>query len=290
LLDAIYSLFIDLGANEHQIEFPGDLRGRPRRQGFAPALRFRRPAGREGRLPQAPRRHPGEEPGWRARTLEPLLDAILETVPPRASPKTTHDKLQMLVANLDYDDYVGRLAIGRLSSGSIEVGQQVAVCRADGSTPRGKVTKIYAFRGLEEGGDSRGGAGRDHLPRRAGGDLDRRHHRRSEHPIPLERIHVDEPTMSMVFKVNDGPFAGREGKYVTSRNLRERLQREAYRTSPSGSTTPTRPTAFKVVGRGELQLAVIVETMRREGYELTVFEPRAHNQGDRRPGPRADGG
>src|SRR5207248_712891 len=94
--------------------------------------------------------HPGEGPGWRARTLEPLLDAILETVPPPRMAETTHDKLQMLVANLDYDDYVGRLAIGRLSSGSIEVGQQVAVCRADGSTPKGKVTKIYAFEGLKK--------------------------------------------------------------------------------------------------------------------------------------------
>src|SRR5205823_467206 len=94
-----------------------------------------------------------------------------------------------------------------------------------------------------------------------------------EHPIPLERIHVDEPTMSMVFKVNDGPFAGREGKYVTSRNLRERLQREAYRNVSIRIFDTESPDAFKVIGRGELQLAVIVETMRREGYELTVSNP-----------------
>src|SRR5947207_11365635 len=149
VLDAIYALFIDLGANEHQIEFPviyavaragraslrlSDFDDLPVGQASAPGARP----------------HPGETPGARARTLEPLLDAILEAIPPPKKAETTHDKLQMLVANLDYDDYLGRLAIGRLSSGSIEVGQQVAVCRADGSTPPGKVTKIYAFEGLKK--------------------------------------------------------------------------------------------------------------------------------------------
>src|ERR1041384_5411795 len=149
VLDAIYSLFIDLGANEHQIEFPGVYA--VARAGRA-SLRLGDfddlPAGRAAAPGAKP--HPGEEPGARARTLEPLLDAILETVPPPRKAETTHDKLQMLVANLDYDDYVGRLAVGRLSSGSLEVGQQVAVCRADGSAPRGKITKIYAFEGLKK--------------------------------------------------------------------------------------------------------------------------------------------
>src|SRR5207302_1661641 len=209
----------------------------------------------------------------KALALEPLLDAVLETVPPPRKAETTHDKLQMLVANLDYDDYVGRLAVGRLSSGSIEVGQQVAVCRADGSTPRGKVTKIYAFEGLKKVEISEAGPGE--IISLAGieevsiGDTIAD----PEHPIPLERIHVDDPTMSMVFKVNDGPFAGREGKYVTSRNLRERLQREAYRNVSVRVFDTESPDAFKVIGRGELQLAVIVETMRREGYELTVSNP-----------------
>src|SRR5467141_603318 len=269
VLDAIYSLFIDLGANEHQIEFP--VIYAVARAGRA-SLRLSDfddlPAGKAA-APGA-RPHPGEEPGWRARTLEPLLDAILETVPPPRIAETTHDKLQMLVANLDYDDYVGRLAIGRLSSGSIEVGQQVAVCRADGSTPRGKVTKIYAFEGLKKVEIPEAGPGEiislAGLEEISIGDTIAD----PEHPIPLERIHVDEPTMSMVFKVNDGPFAGREGKYVTSRNLRERLQREAYRNVSIRVYDTDSPDAFKVVGRGELQLAVIVETMRREGYELTV--------------------
>src|SRR5439155_263076 len=181
VLDAIYSLFIDLGASEHQIEFP--VIYAVARSGRA-SLRLSDfddlPVGQAAAPGAAP--HPGETPGARARTLEPLLDAIEE----------------------------------------IAIGDTIAD---------------------------------------------------SEHPIPLERIHVDEPTMSMIFKVNDGPFAGREGKYVTSRNLRERLQREAYRNVAIRVQDTDSPDAFKVVGRGELQLAVIIETMRREGYELTASNP-----------------
>jgi GTP-binding protein len=272
VLDAIYSLFIDLGASEHQIEFP--VIYAVARAGRA-SLRLSDfddlPVGQAAAPGAAP--HPGETPGARARTLEPLLDAILEAIPPPKRAETTHDKLQMLVANLDYDDYVGRLAIGRLTSGSVEVGQSVAVCRKDGSTPRAKVTKVFAFEGLKRVEIAEAGPGE--IISLAGieeidiGDTIAD----PEHPIPLERIHVDEPTMSMIFKVNDGPFAGREGKYVTSRNLRERLQREAYRNVAIRVQDTDSPDAFKVVGRGELQLAVIIETMRREGYELTASNP-----------------
>jgi len=272
VLDAIYSLFIDLGASEHQIEFP--VIYAVARSGRA-SLRLSDfddlPVGQAAAPGAAP--HPGETPGARARTLEPLLDAILEAIPPPKKAETTHDKLQMLVANLDYDDYVGRLAIGRLSSGSVEAGQSVAVCRADGSTPRGKVNKIFAFEGLKRIEIAEAGPGEiislAGIEEIAIGDTIAD----SEHPIPLERIHVDEPTMSMIFKVNDGPFAGREGKYVTSRNLRERLQREAYRNVAIRVQDTDSADAFKVVGRGELQLAVIIETMRREGYELTASNP-----------------
>src|SRR5438128_12165875 len=179
----------------------------------------------------------------------------------------------MLVANLDYDDYVGRLAIGRLSSGSVEAGQSVAVCRADGSTPRGKVNKIFAFEGLKRVEIAEAGPGE--IISLAGieeidiGDTIAD----PEHPIPLERIHVDEPTMSMIFKVNDGPLAGREGKYVTSRNLRDRLQRESYRNVAIRVEDTATPDAFKVVGRGELGLAIIIETMRRARYELNASHP-----------------
>src|SRR5438270_1734805 len=272
VLDAIYSLFIDLGASEHQIEFP--VIYAVARSGRA-SLRLSDfddlPVGQAAAPGAAP--HPGETPGARARTLAPLLDATLEASPPPKKAETTHDKLQMLVANLDYDDYVGRLAIGRLSSGSVEAGQSVAVCRADGSTPRGKVNKIFAFEGLKRIEIAEAGPGEiislAGIEEIAIGDTIAD----SEHPIPLERIHVDEPTMSMIFKVNDGPFAGREGKYVTSRNLRERLQREAYRNVAIKVLDTETPDAFKVIGRGELQLAVIIETMRREGYELTASNP-----------------
>ena len=272
VLDAIYALFIDLGANEHQIEFP--VVYAVARAGRA-SLRLSDfddlPVGLAAAPGATP--HPDEDPGHRARTLEPLLDSILETIPPPKAASTTHDKLQMLVANLDYDDYVGRLAIGRLTSGSVEVGQQVAVCRADGSTPRGKVVKIFAFEGLKRIEINEAGPGEiisiAGLEEVSIGDTIAD----PEHPIPLERIHVDEPTMSMIFKVNDGPFAGKEGKYVTSRNLRERLQREAYRNVSIRVFDTESPDSFRVIGRGELQLAVIIETMRREGYELTASNP-----------------
>ena len=290
VLDAIYSLFIDLGASEHQIEFPviyavaragraslllGDFDDLPAGRAAVPGA-APHPAGADGFAggrAGAGGGGIGGAPGARARTLEPLLDAILEAIPPPKKAETTHDKLQMLVANLDYDDYVGRLAVGRLSSGSVEAGQSVAVCRADGSTPRGKVTKIFAFEGLKRVEIAEAGPGEiislAGIEEIAIGDTIAD----PEHPIPLERIHVDEPTMSMIFKVNDGPFAGREGKYVTSRNLRERLQREAYRNVAIRVQDTDSADAFKVLGRGELQLAVIIETMRREGYELTASNP-----------------
>src|SRR5438874_12299424 len=149
----------------------------------------------------------------------------------------------------------------------------VAVTREDGSLPRGKVTKIYAFEGLKKVEIAEAGPGEiislAGLEEVSIGDTIAD----PEHPIPLERIHVDEPTMSMVFKVNDGPFAGREGKYGTSRNQRERVQRESYRNVSIRVSDTDSPDAYKVIGRGELQLAVIVETIRREGYELTVSNP-----------------
>ena len=272
VLDAIYALFIDMGANEHQIEFP--VVYTVARAGRA-SLRLSDfddlPVGQSAAPGAAP--HAGEKPGARAKDLTPLLDSILETIPPPKAAATTHDKLQMLVANLDYDDYVGRLAIGRLTSGSVETGQSVAICRADGSTPRGKVVKIFVFEGLKRSEIPEAGPGE--IISLAGiedvaiGDTIAD----PDHPIPLERIHVDEPTMSMIFKVNDGPFAGREGKYVTSRNLRERLQREAFRNVSIRVFDTAAPDSFRVIGRGELQLAVIIETMRREGYELTASNP-----------------
>jgi GTP-binding protein len=246
VLDAVYSLYIDLGADEKQLEFPVI---------YAIA--------REGKASTRL-----EVPGT---NLEPLYDAILKHIPP--PPAGTESVLQMLVDNLDYDDYVGRLAIGRINSGTVKVNQEIGVVREGGKLEKAKVSRIYTFEGLKRAEQPEAGPGE--IVCVAGiesvsiGDT----FTDPETPKPLPRIEVDEPTMSMVFRVNDGPFAGREGKYVTSRNLRERLQREAYRNVSIRIEETDTPDAFKVIGRGELQLAVIVEMMRREGYELTVSNP-----------------
>ncbi len=248
VLDQVYSLYIDLGADESQIDFP--VLYAVARQGQASTS-----------LAQ-----PGED-------LRPLFEAILSHIPPPPAPGEGEDRLRLLVANLDYDDYVGRLAIGRVHSGRIASGAPLAVVREGGKIEQGKVLKLYGFSGLKRVEIPDAGPGE--LVSVAGieqvsiGDT----LADPEDPVPLPRITVDEPTMMMIFRVNDGPLAGREGKYVTSRNLRERLYREAYRNVSIRVEDTETPDAFRVVGRGELQLAVIIETMRREGYELTASNP-----------------
>ena len=246
VLDQVYSLYIDLGAEEEQLDFP--------------VLYTVARAGQASRSLA--------EPG---KNLEPLFDAILSHIPP--PPAGEGDKLQLLVANLDYDDYVGRLAVGRVHAGTIRSGQPLAVLRDAGRIEAGKVLKLYGFQGLKRVEIADAGPGE--LVSVAGieavsiGDT----LADTEAPVALPRITVDEPTMMMVFRVNDGPLAGREGKYVTSRNLRERLYREAYRNVSIRVEDTDTPDAFRVVGRGELQLAVIIENMRRDGYELTASNP-----------------
>jgi GTP-binding protein len=248
VLDLVYSLYIDLGANERQIDFPVL---------YAIA--------REGRAG-----HTVKE-AFESTSLQPLFEAILSHIPP--PPAGDRETLQMLVDNLDYDDYVGRLAIGRIASGTARAGSEIAVVGEGGKVTPAKIMRLYAFEGLKRTEVLDAGPGEivciagatditigDTLADPAA-------------PEALPRISVDEPTMSMVFRVNDGPFAGREGKYVTSRNIRERLSREAYRNVSIRVEDTETPDAFKVVGRGELQLAVIVENMRREGYEVTVSNP-----------------
>jgi GTP-binding protein len=248
VLDLVYSLYIDLGANEHQIDFPVI---------YAIA--------REGKAAHT------VQDAFAADSLKPLFDAILSHIPPPATGEG--HALQMLVDNLDYDDYVGRLAIGRIASGIIRQNQPIAVIREEGKIVPAKVVRLYAYDGLKrvEVADAGPGeivciAGAEEI---GIGDTIAD----PENPEALPRISVEEPTMSMIFKVNEGPFAGKEGKYVTSRNIRERLYREAYRNVSIRVEDTETPDAFKVVGRGELQLAVIVENMRREGYELTVSNP-----------------
>jgi GTP-binding protein len=248
VLDLVYSLYIDLGANEHQIDFPVL---------YAIA--------REGRAAHT------VEGAFQGDSLKPLFDAILSHIPP--PPAADGTALQMLVDNLDYDDYVGRLAIGRVASGVLREGEPIAVVREEGRVVPAKVVRLYVYDGLKRVEVKDAGPGE--IVAVAGAEEIGIGDTIADPAAPsaLPRISVEEPTMSMVFKVNDGPFAGREGKYVTSRNLRERLFRESYRNVSIRVEETETPDAFKVVGRGELQLAVIVENMRREGYELTVSNP-----------------
>jgi GTP-binding protein len=246
VLDAVYSLYIDLGANDEQLEFP--VLYAVAREGIASTSL--------------------DVPG---QSLQPLFEAILSHVPP--PPAGEGERLQLLVDNLDYDDYVGRLGIGRVHAGRLAPNMPVSVIREGGRIEQGKILRLYGFQGLKRieiqdagPGEIVSVAGIDDLS--IGDTLSD-----PENPVALPRIRVDEPTMMMIFRVNDGPFSGKEGKYVTSRNLRERLYREAYRNVSIRVEDTETPDAFRVVGRGELALAVIIETMRREGYELTASNP-----------------
>ncbi|HMK56776.1 MAG TPA: translational GTPase TypA [Dissulfurispiraceae bacterium] len=245
VLNEVYDLFIDLDASEEQLEFPIIYTNAKR--GTATA-----------------------DLSIEGTDLKPLFDLILSTIPsPEGDPQ---DVLQLLVTNIDYNDYVGRLAIGKIFSGTVKMGSQVAMVARDQKTTKTKITSIYTFQGLERidatevsVGDIVALAGLEGI--NIGDtitDID--------NPRPLPRITVDEPTISMVFSVNTSPFAGRDGKYVTSRNLRERLEKELlYNVAIKVEFDNT--DSFKVMGRGELQLAILIEMMRREGYELSVSMP-----------------
>src|SRR5438552_4664314 len=254
VLNEIYDLFIDLDAREEQLEFP--------------VLYTNAKAGTTSLSVDKP-----------GADLQPLFEAILETIPlPAGDPAAA---LQVLVANLDYSDYLGRLAIARVFNGTLRTGEEVAIAKLDGSLQKTRITKLFSFSGLRrvdieqtELGDIVAVAGVEGIT--IGETITS-----VENPAPLPRIVIDEPTIAMQFTVNTSPFAGREGQYVTSRNLRERLEKElltnvSIRVEEAGSTE-----AFRVMGRGELQLAILIETMRREGYELMVGKPeiltRANN-------------
>ncbi len=246
VLNEVYDLFIDLDATEEQLEFP--VLYTVARDGVCRL----RPDGED--LP-----------------LQPLFEEILRTIPaPRFDPGPP---LQMLVLNLDYSEYVGRLAIGRIVNGRVVPRQEVALARADGTLARSRVTNLYAFEGLVRVEVAEAGPG--DIVALAGftevniGETITD----PEDPRPLPHVVVDEPTVSMVFQVNTSPFAGQEGRFVTSRNLKERLERELL-TNVSLRVEPgDTPDAFKVSGRGELQMAILIEMMRREGFELAASKP-----------------
>jgi GTP-binding protein len=249
VVNEIYELFLDLDATNEQIEFP--ILYSVSREGVAKRLLTDESA-----------------------SLKPLFDQIVETIP---TPKQIRsDSLQLLVANLDYSEYVGRLAIGRIFSGEIALGDQVSVAKADGSFQKVRVSQLYAFEGLKREPIQRAGfgeivalAGIDNIE--IGDTITS-----VDNPQPLPVIAVDEPTISMIFGVNNSPFAGKDGKFVTSRQVKERLEKETLgNVAIRVEIEPEAPDQFKVSGRGELQLAILIEMMRREGYEMQVSKPEA---------------
>jgi GTP-binding protein len=246
VLDEIYGLFIDLDAREDQLDFP--------------VLYTNARAGTCRRSPE------GEE-----QRLRPLFEEIVRSIPPpRYEPGAP---LQIRVLNLDSSDYVGRLAVGRIVNGRVRARQDVALARLDGTLHRGRVTHLYVFEALERVEVEEAGPG--DIVALAGFDVVHVGETVTdpENPRPLAPLMIDEPTVSMRFSVNASPFAGQEGRWVTSRNLRERLAREVL-TNVSLEVEPTEsPDTFEVSGRGELQMAILIETMRREGFELAVSKP-----------------
>src|SRR5205807_6821764 len=246
VVDEIYELFLDLDATEEQIEFP--ILYAVSRDGIAK-----------------------KELTDSSSDLRPLFDQIIETVPvPR---QLRDDSLQLLVANLDYSDYVGRLAIGRIFSGEIAVGDQVAIAKADRSIQKTRVAQLYIFEGLKREPVDRARFGE--IVALAGvAEIEIGETITSvENPQSLPVIAIDEPTISMIFGVNNSPFAGKEGRFVTSRQLKERLDKEILGNVAIRVESTESPDQFKVSGRGELQLAILIEMMRREGYELQVSKP-----------------
>jgi GTP-binding protein len=246
VLNEVYDLFIDLDADESILEFPVIYTN-----------------GKAGTATMD-LNVPGTD-------LQPLFELIFQTIP--AAPGTADGDLQVLVTNLDYSDYLGRLAIGRVFNGTLKTGQEISLSKLDGKLETVKITKLFTFDGLKRVdttettvGDIIAIAG---IPEITIGES----FCALENPKPLPIIKIDEPTIAIVFSVNNGPFAGREGKLVTSRNIKERLERELLTNVSIRVEDTGTPDNFKVLGRGELQLSVLIEMMRREGFELMVSRP-----------------
>lgn len=252
--EQVLELFLELGASDAQADFP-----------VVYAI------GRDGVAARKLSDMPSE--GGAVRDLSELLDTVLEKVPPASSPELLAKPLRLQPFNLAYDNFLGRLAIGRVYEGVVKTGSPVFVKKPDGSTRSGKITKLFSFKGLErvetetaEAGDIVIVAG---LPDIYIGETITT----TEAVEPLPAIAIDEPTITLNFLVNNSPFAGREGKYVTSRQLREYLEKEL-EVNVGLKVDFVSPDAFKVAGRGELHVAILLENMRRAGYEMQVSQPQ----------------
>ncbi|MBC8255819.1 MAG: translational GTPase TypA [Candidatus Marinimicrobia bacterium] len=247
VINEVYDLFIDLDATDKQIEFP--ILYTNAKEGIA---------------------HLELDDG--STSLKPLFDTILSQI--KGPIADDSHKPQFLITNLDYDSYVGQVAIGRLNNGILEMNQPYSLCGKDKTTHGHKFSAIYTFKGLDkiqiekvEAGDIIAVAGLEDIT--IGDTISS-----NEDPEPLPRIQIDEPTVAMLFYVNNGPFAGKEGQYLTTRNIKDRLEKEIL-SNVSLQVFPTEKTdVFEVRGRGELQMAVLIETMRREGFEFMVSKPR----------------
>ena len=247
VVDEVLDLFIELGADDDQIEFPVVYASA--REGYASL-----------------------DSDVREGDMQPLLQAIIDNIDaPEGDPE---QPLQLLFSSLDYDDYVGRIGVGKVERGSVKMGQNVVICKQDGTTQNVKVSRLYQFEGLKraevdsaKAGDIVAVSGIEGL--NIGETICA-----TDCIDPLPFVKIDEPTISMNFMVNDSPFAGQEGKFVTSRNIRARLFKEV-ETNVSMRVEETETTdSFKVSGRGELHLSILIETMRRQGYEFAVSRPK----------------
>ena len=245
VLNEVYDLFIDLDADESQLDFP--VLYAVAKNGVAKASL--------------------DDP---SETLEPLFEAIVKSLPaPTGDPTAT---LQALVANLDYSEYLGRLAIGRIFQGTLNHGDDVAICHLDGSIQKTRITKMYSFEGLRRVDETKLVAGDIVAVAGVEGITIGETITSADTPMPMKQIQIDEPTIGMMFSINTSPFAGREGNLVTSRNMKDRLDKELL-TNVSIKVEAITPDTFRVMGRGELQLAILIEMMRREGHELSVGKP-----------------
>lgn len=246
VIDEVLELFIDLGADDSQIEFPVVYASA--REGYA-----------KTNLNDS------------SDDLQPLFKTIIDYIPaPQGDSKAP---LQVLITTLDHDDYVGRIAIGRVFRGTITAGSEYALCKKDGSVSKVKISNLFAFDGLKREPISEVGIG-DIVAITGIEDIDIGETIAAvENPEPVPYVNIDEPTLSMIFSVNNSPFAGQEGEYVTSRHLRERLFKEVKSNVSLKVEETDSPDSFKVSGRGELHLSVLIETMRREGFEFQVSKP-----------------
>jgi GTP-binding protein len=246
VIDEILDLFIELEADEAQLDCP-----------------FVFTSAREGTA--------SLDMNEKGRDMQPLFDVIQQYIPAPAG--QLDEPLQILVSTVDYNDYVGRIAIGKVERGSIQTGQDALLCNVNGEQRRVKITNLYQFEGLKRTavetaklGDIIAVSGVEGI--QIGETICD-----VNHPDPLPFVNISEPTISMTFSVNNSPFAGQEGKYVTSRNLRDRLFKEVYTDVSLKVEETDSPDAFKVSGRGELHLSILIENMRRQGYEFQVSKP-----------------